>query len=325
MHFTSQPVPLVDSTTAKAPGLSRRSLLARGLTVSLAAAGIGVAARPLDAAPPIRRNGKSYMKLSLAAYSFREALTAKPEPKMTLDDFVRLCAELDLDGTELTSYYFPSGFGHDYLIHLKQLTFRLGLDISGTAIANDFCLPPGEEREKSLAHTRRWVDYAAIMGAPVIRIFAGGVPAGDTEEAAIERCAQGINESLEYAAGKGVCLALENHGGITSTPEQMLRIIERVDDSPWFGVNFDGGNFRSADPYADLARIAPYAINVQLKTDVYRNGQREDTDLERVIRILAEAGYRGYVVLEYEGKEDPATAVPRHIASLRKILRSVAG
>lgn len=271
------------------------------------------------AAPPVKRNGKPHFKLSLAAYSYREFLAGK-QPSMTLDDFVRLCADLDLDGTELTSYYFPAGFDEAYLIHLKQLTFRLGLDISGTAIANDFCLPPGEAREKTLAHTRRWIDYAALMGAPVIRIFAGVVPKGDSETAAIERCAAGINEALDYAARKGVCLALENHGGITSTPAQMLQIIERVNDSPWFGVNLDGGNFASPDPYSDLARIAPYAINVQIKTDVRVNGKQEEADLPRIIKILADANYRGYVVLEYEGKENPKTAVPRHIETLRKLM-----
>jgi sugar phosphate isomerase/epimerase len=240
---------------------------------------------------------------------------------MTLEDFIRLCAELNLDGTELTSYYFPKDFDHSYLMHIKELTFRLGLDISGTAIANDFCLPPGEARDKTLAHTRQWIDYAATMGAPVIRIFAGQVPKGDSEEAAIERCAAGINESLDYAAQRGVCLALENHGGITATPEQMLRIIQRVKDSAWFGVNLDGGNFHTADPYADLARIAPYAVNAQLKTDVHPGNKREDTDLARVVRILADAGYRGYIVLEYESQEDPKTAVPRHIETLRKIIR----
>lgn len=277
----------------------------------------------LSAAGPVKRNGKSHMKLSLAAYSFRKYLAEDKPATMTLDDFIRLCADLNLDGTELTSYYFPKDFNEEYLIHIKELTFRLGLDISGTAIANDFCLPPGEARDKTLAHTRKWIDYAALMGAPEIRIFAGQVPAGDTEQAAIERCAQGINESLDYAAQKGVCLALENHGGITSTPEQMLRIIEQVKESPWFGVNLDGGNFRTADPYSDLARIAPYAINVQLKTDLYPSGKREDTDLARVVKILADAGYRGYIVLEYESMEDPKTAVPRHIETLRKIIRDV--
>jgi sugar phosphate isomerase/epimerase len=207
-------------------------------------------------------------------------------------------------------------------VSLKHKTFRLGVDISGTAIANDFCLPPGEAREKSLAHTRLWIDHAATMGAPVIRIFAGTVPQGDSDQAAIERCAAGINESLKYAAQKGVCLALENHGGITTRPEQMLEIIRRVDESPWFGVNFDGGNFRSADPYADLARIAPYAINVQIKADIFRGDKREDTDFAKVIGILKDAGYRGYVVLEYESAEDPKTGVPRHVETLRRLIRS---
>ena len=286
---------------------------------ALAAAG-GWLASPAPAAPPIKRNGKPHMKLSLAAYSFRKYLAEEKPPTMTLDDFIRLCADLNLDGTELTSYYFPKDFNDEYLIHIKQLTFRLGLEISGTAIANDFCLAPGEARDKTLAHTRKWIDNAALMGAPVIRIFAGQVPAGDSEQTAIDRCAAGINESLEYAAQKGVLLALENHGGITATPAQMLKIIEQVKDSPWFGVNLDAGNFHTADPYGDLAKIAPYAINVQLKTDLTPLGKREDTDLARVVKILADAGYRGYIVLEYESTEDPKTAVPRHIETLRKII-----
>ncbi|RPI82748.1 MAG: sugar phosphate isomerase/epimerase, partial [Planctomycetaceae bacterium] len=198
-----------------------------------------------------------------------------------------------------------------------------GLDISGTAIANDFCLPAGEARDKTLAHTRKWIDYAALMGAPVIRIFAGTVPQGDSDDAAIERCAAGINEALDHAAKKGVCLALENHGGITTRPEQMLKIVGKVKESAWFGVNFDGGNFRSEDPYADLAKIAPYAINVQLKADIYRNNVREDTDFAKVIKILANAGYRGYIVLEYESAEDPKTGVPRHLETLRKLVDAV--
>jgi len=291
---------------------TRRSFL-QSTASALALGTLGLATPALQAAGPVKRNGKPHMKLSLAAYSYRDYLTGKLQPKMTLDEFIGLCADLGLDGTELTSYYFPENFDQAYLVSLKQKTFRLGLDISGTAIANDFCLPPGEARDKSLAHTRLWIDHAALMGAPVIRIFAGNVPQGDSDQAAIERCAAGINESLKYAAQKGVCLALENHGGITTRPEQMIEIIKRVDESPWFGVNFDGGNFRSADPYADLAKIAPYAINVQIKADIFRDNTREDTDFAKVIGILRDAGYRGYVVLEYESAEDPRTGVPRHI------------
>src|SRR5579872_5251962 len=103
-------------------------------TTAAAGTGMALAANVLApsgaAAPHVKRNGKSHMKLSLAAYSFRKYLKEAKPPTMSLDDFIRLCADLNLDGTELTSYYFPDDFNEDYLLHIKELTFRLGLDIS---------------------------------------------------------------------------------------------------------------------------------------------------------------------------------------------------
>jgi len=297
-------------------------------TTAWGAAACGLMPGRAPAADAVKRNGKSHMKLSLAGYSFSRFLPRNWTPeqlagaKMNLDQFIHYCAELDLDGTELTGYYFPRDITHAYLMHLKQLTFQLGLDISGTAIGNDFCLAPGAGRAAQLKMTRDWIDHAAAMGAPVIRIFAGRVPKGDSEAVAIERCVEGINESLRYAAERGVFLALENHGGITATPEQMLRIIKAVDSSPWFGVNFDGGNFRTDDPYRDMARIAPYAINAQLKVAVSVNGRKQPADMERIVKILKAANYRGYVVLEYEENDDPWKGIPPHIKKLRDLIRA---
>ena len=262
------------------------------------------------------------MKLSLAGYSFNRMLPRpgrKPEGEITLNDFIDYCAKLNLDGTELTYYYFPAEVTNEYLMNLKQQTFRLGLDISGTAIGNDFCLAEGEARQAQINLCKKWIDHSAVMGAPVIRIFAGKVPKGDTEEAALDRCVAGINECLEYAAQKGVFLALENHGGITATPEQLLAIVERVNDSPWFGVNYDSGNFRTADPYADLAKIAPYAVNAQIKVAVEVDGKKQPADLKRMVEILLAAEYRGYVVLEYE-ESDPYGEIPEYISKLRDLI-----
>lgn len=279
------------------------------------------------AAEPPKRNGKSHMKLSLAAYSFNKFLVNRgtaeqiAAAKMKLEDFIQFCADQNLDGTELTSYYFPKEVTPALLRAIKEQTFRLGLDISGTAIGNDFCKPAGEDWDKQIALTREWIDYSATMGAPVIRIFAGNVPKGDTEAAAFERCVAGINKSLEYAAEKGVFLALENHGGITGTAEQLLKIVKAVQPSPWFGINLDGGNFRSADVYAELEQIAPYAINAQVKVSVTPNGKKEPADLGRVIKILKDANYRGYVVLEYE-EADPYGEIPKVLADLRKLIHA---
>ena len=293
--------------------LSRRGFLAAG------AAGAATLTSTASAAGLPERNGASHMKLSLAAYSFNRLLPRGEKPgEITLDDFVDFCAKLNLDGTELTSYYFPQEVTNEYLMSLKQRTFRLGLDISGTAIGNDFCLPEGEKRDAQIQLCKTWIDHAAVMGAPVIRIFAGKVPKDDTEEAALDRCVAGIDECLEYAAQKGVFLALENHGGITATPEQLLAIVKRVKDSPWFGINFDSGNFRTEDPYGDLEKIAPYAINAQIKVMVGPRGAEEHADLKRMVNILRDANYRGYVVLEYE-ESKPWEEIPGYIDQLREV------
>ena len=277
------------------------------------------AGRNVMAIPPIARVRPSHLKLSLAAYSFRNELQAKP-PVMDLFGFVDLAADLGLDGVELTSYYFPPDVDSSYLHKLKQHAFTLGLDVSGTSVGNNFCVADGPERDKQMALVRTWVDNAAELDAPVIRIFAGTVPKGDHEAAAVARAIEGIRASLPYAAKKGVTLALENHGGITATTDQLLALVKAI-DAPNFGVNLDTGNFHTKDPYGDLAKLAPYAVNVQVKTEISRKGRKkEDADLAKVVSILREAKYSGYVVLEYEASEPAPTAVPKHVKMLRSLL-----
>jgi sugar phosphate isomerase/epimerase len=295
---------------------TRRQFLQAAALATAVASGFSRSARAVS---PLGRTRPGHLKLSLAAYSYRKYLGAKPA-QMDLFDFVNLAADMALDAVELTSYYFPADVDNDYLHRLKQHAFVLGLDVSGTSVGNDFCVPPGPLRDKQIELVRTWVDHAAELDAPVIRIFAGRVAKGDSEETAVARAIEGIKASLPYAAEKGVSLALENHGGITANPEQFLKLVRAI-DAPNFGVNLDTGNFHTADPYADLAKIAPYAINVQLKTEINREGKsKEEADLKRLVDILRDARYSGYVVLEYEAADDPMTAVPRHIKTLRGLI-----
>lgn len=302
--------------------ISRRGFMA-GSASLLTGAAVARSSSITQAAKAPVRNGASHMKLSLAAYSFNRMLSRpgrNQKGEMTMPDFVDYCAKMNLDGTELTSYYFPADVTNEYLLSLKEQTFRLGLDISGTAIGNDFCLPEGEKRQEQLQLCRTWIDHAAVMGAPVIRIFAGKVPKGGTEEEALELCIDGINESLDYAAEKGVLLALENHGGITATPKQLLSIVARVKDSKWFGINYDSGNFRTEDPYGDLEKIAPYAVNAQIKVALKTpDNQHKEADLKRMVEILRSANYRGYVVLEYE-EAKPLEEIPMYVEKLREFI-----
>jgi sugar phosphate isomerase/epimerase len=283
-----------------------------------AGAGLALGGPAATAIEPIRRTGKPHMRLSLAAYSYRKYLDLK-KPTMTLDDFVELAAEMNLDAVEPTSYYFADT-SPEYMGRLKARCTRLGLDISGTAVGNNFCIADDAKRKEQIEAVKKWVERASILGAKTIRIFAGTVAKDDSLEAAQKRCIAAMEEACDYAGKYGVILALENHGGITATAEQLLTLVKAV-QSPWFGVNLDTGNFHGPDPYAELAQIAPYAVVAQVKTEISRTGgKKEDADLKRLIGILKDVNYRGYVALEYEGAEEPKTAVPRHVEELRKLI-----
>jgi sugar phosphate isomerase/epimerase len=279
-------------------------------------------ARPgtADAIEPIGRTRPSHLKLSLAAYSYRDYLTG-PKKRMDLFDFLNLVADLAVDAVEPTSYYFPQDVNTDYLNRLKQRAFLLGLDISGTAVMNDFCVPPGPNRDKELQHVRTWIDHAAELDAPTVRILSGNWLQGTPDDELAKRVIQAIENLMPHAVAKGVTLALENHGGgVTTTAEELLRIVRAV-KGPNFGVNLDTGNFHGEDPYTEIAQAAPYAVNVQVKTEIRRKGRtKEPADLAKVIGILREARYSGYVVLEYDAAEDAMTAVPRYIKTLRSLI-----
>jgi sugar phosphate isomerase/epimerase len=299
--------------------MTRRYFLRRSSFAAAALTGAwwDTATRAIE---PIARNGAPKFKFSLAAYSYRDLLTAQKgddRPRLTLFDFVDDCAKMGLEGTELTSYYFPPDTDDAYLRKLKQHCFRMGLDVSGTAVGNDFCHPPGPERDKQLASVKQWVDRAEILGAPIIRIFSGSVKENQDEAASRRLAVAAIEECCEYAGRHGVYLALENHGGLTATIDGLLGLVRDV-QSPWFAVNLDTGNFNSSDPYSDLARLAPYAMNVQVKVSMHPAGKREPADFKRLARIMAGAAYRGYIVLEFEEPEGPREACPRHIEQLRE-------
>jgi sugar phosphate isomerase/epimerase len=263
---------------------------------------------------PIARRGAPRFSFSLAAYSYRELFGKK---ELTLSDFIADCAKFGLQGTELTSYYFPSDTTPEYLRQLKHECFLAGLDVSGTAVGNDFCHPAGDARKKQIDLVKRWIDNAEILGAPVIRIFSGNAKEGLSKEEAHKLAVAGMEECCQYAGEHGVFLALENHGGLTEDAAGMLALIRDV-KSPWFGVNMDTGNFHGADIYGDLAKIAPYTINVQVKVVVSGpDRKKQPTDFKRLAQILRDAGYQGYIVLEYEEPGNVREECPKFLDQLR--------
>lgn len=295
---------------------------------ALAAAGLAGAAVPVSrSAEPIGRQGGPRFKLGLAAYSFREffkdtndARRKTPGADTQIDyfQFIDYCAEHDV-AAEVTSYYFPKDVGNDFLLKLKRHAFLKGVALSGTAVGNTFTHPAGSKREEQLKYVKTWIDHAAVLGVPHIRVFAGNAEGLSLQEAKKNTIAT-MEEACAYAGSKGVFLGLENHGGIVAEPADLIEIVRAV-QSPWIGINLDTGNFRTDDPYRDLALCAPYAVNVQVKTEIAPRGQKKTAaDLARLIKIVSDANYQGYVVLEYEAAEDPHVGVPKALKELRSLL-----
>jgi len=286
-------------------------------TSCAATAGFAIGSPAARAIDPIQRVGKSHIRLSLAAYSFRQWLDLKKKT-MTLLDFIDLAATYPLDAVELTAYYFENTTP-EYLAALKGRCTRLGLDISGTAVGNNFCLTEADKHKEQIAMVKAWVEHTSRLGGKTIRIFAGTLKKGQDEAAAVKQCVAAIQECCDYAGKYGVILALENHGGITSTPEQLLGLVKAV-TSDWLAINLDSGNFRTADPYGDLAKIAPYAAIAQFKTEISPMGKpKEEADPAKVVDMLRAVNYRGYLALEYEAAGDTKVEVPKYLEILKKL------
>lgn len=310
--------------------ISRRSFGRSALLGSVAGSALlSIGGRLLSALEPFAHTKTPRLRLGLAAYSFRDHFTpGEKNPPLSTPDakpldmfgFVDYCAEHGCDGAELTSYYFPKDISPDYLMRLKRHAFLRGVEISGTAVGNTFTHSAGAERTKEVAAVRLWIDRAAALGAPHIRIFAGSVPKGLSAAEAKKNCIETTREVAAYAGEKGIFLGIENHGGIVAEADQLLDIVRSV-DSPWVGINLDIGNFNTQDPYADLERCAPYAVNVQFKTDIHPKGQKpHTTDLPRVVKMLQQAKYQGYFTLEYESSQDPWSGVPQWLQKMRSSL-----
>lgn len=296
--------------------MNRRTFLSATATAAVAST-----LTPSALAGPISRAGKSQLRVGLAAYSMRQYLQAKAGTKGAMDllGFIDWSATLGVDAVELTSYFFPQTFDRAYLNEVKRRCHVNGLDISGGAIRNNYTLPDGDpELQKWMTHTDTWLGHYAVLGAPVVRVFSGVPPKGMSEEQGIANGIKNLKKALVLAEKHGVILGLENHDYLTKI-DRMLPALQQI-DSPWFGVNLDSGNVDDTDVYTQLQKIVPYAVNVQLKVDTGPVKQKVPTDVPRFIKLLKDANYRGYVVLEYESEPDPYEAVPKHLAVLREAI-----
>ncbi len=295
---------------------SRRTFLKTAAGLPLAAA-----MRPASlAAAEAKKQGT--FRLSCNLYSFNEPLMSG---QMTLDQVLTFCADLGFDAVDPTGYYFPKypALPDDsYVYQIKRHAFRLGLDISGTGVRNDFTLPDPTRRKAEVELVRQWIGVAARLGAPVIRVFAGlgkELPANYNRQEVTGWVVDAIRECTAYGAKQGVMIVLQNHADFIQTADHILEIVRGV-NSDWLAVNLDIGSFKTGDPYHQIAQIAPYAATWQIKENLFVNGQERETDLGKIVRIVRESGYKGYLPIETLGKGDPRVKVPAFYEKVKKVL-----
>ncbi|PAW82269.1 MAG: xylose isomerase [Opitutia bacterium Tous-C8FEB] len=312
--------------------LSRRHALA-------ALAGGAASLLPAGTPPsPAAGTARPRVRLAVASYSYWHFRTPKVPIETVMDRAAELgCAGVDIlhRQMELPERGPLDAAGRAYLRRLRRHAFRRGLSICCLSTHQSFVKADPTELTAEVQHTHRCLEIAHELGCPSIRVNTGRwgtirsfdelmanrgiepVLPGRTEDEGFKWCAEGLARCLPKAEECGVVLALENHWGLARTAAGLLRLLDQF-DSPWLGALMDTGNFLD-DIYPQLAAIAPRTVYVQAKT--YPGGGEWytlDLDYPRIAGLLAAAGYSGWVALEMEGKEDPATAVPGSLELLRR-------
>ena len=285
---------------------------------------------------------KGRLRPGVVALSFRRELESG---KMTYQDIVRYIADLGIEGMDMTSYWMPPllDFKPDlpsqqisemvrqtpanptsqWLASLRNTAYQNGVHIFSVGSPVKMAQPTLELRQKEIAFAKKWIDIADHLGAGHVRVFGGGIAKGATEAQAVDWAVEVFKPALDYAAGKGILLGLEDDDELTRTSDQLFAILKKV-DHPFARINLDCGNFRK-DGYKEVERCAPRAAATHIKTSMSTpEGKREPADWEKLFGILANAGYRGYVSIEME-PNDKENAVLRYAPELIRCARMYSG
>ena len=276
--------------------------------------------RELLAAGETKRPSGSRIKLALNSYTFNAPLTAG---KMTLDDVIEYCASQNIDGVDLTGYYFP-GYpavpSDEYIFQLKRKAYLNGVTINCTGVRNDFTVADAIARKGQIQLVKDWIDVARKLGASVVRCFSGaGTPEGQTFEQVLEWMIPAFRECAEYGKRHGVILGLQHHNDFLKTADETIRVVQAV-NSEWFSVILDVGSLRQGDPYMEIEKLLPYACTWQIKETVYYNEKATPLDLSRVKGIIEKGGFRGFVPIEALESPDSTAAVTRFLEKVRKAM-----
>jgi sugar phosphate isomerase/epimerase len=318
--------------------VSRRDFIKRTSLAPGAMAAAGLCGFPAPAGQTAKRRSRAVLKTSLNAYSFNKLLNDAIRGRgegVTLLQLVEFAAKNKFEGFDPTGYYFP-GYpkvpADAYVNQIKKRAADLGIGISETGVRNNFTTSDASVRREGVNHIKEWVEVAAKLGAPVIRVFADtqmraetweSVAKGYTRDQVREWIAAALRECADRGKKFGVRVGVQNHGDFLKTGQDLLNLVKAV-GSEWCGPIVDTGYFKTEDPYVDMALVAPSAVNWQIKQSPLGEDSEVATDLVRLIKIVRESGYSGYLPIETlspRGKPyDPYTVVPTFLKQLREAI-----
>jgi L-ribulose-5-phosphate 3-epimerase len=305
--------------------LHRRNFLAAApLTIAALAARASAAQSPK---PTPRPN-----PIAVSTYSFWRF---RDDTKISVEDCIDRAGEMGFDAVEILHMQMQNDESAARLANLKRRAFLAGMSLCGFSTHQTFVSPDEAVRKKNIEHTTHCLELANAMGVPTMRVNTGrwGTSKnfdelmknkgeeprleGYTDDEGFKWVIDSYAELAKKAEQLGVVMGLENHWGLGREPEGVIRVVDAI-KSPWLRATLDTGNFLE-DSYAKMETLVPHAVFVQAKT-YYGGGTwyTLDLDYKRIAGILKKANYRGYISLEFEGKEDWQTAIPKSLKMLRE-------
>jgi len=280
------------------------------------------------------------LKIGVSMWSYVRAFK---DGRLDIPGFIHEAKRSGADGVELLDFFYRDVVA-DRAAALQALR-ETGLPCPIFSVSQNFAKPTEEERRAQLDRIKFGVDEAVLYQSDVVRVFAGDVAEGITFDQARTWIVEGLAEASKYASAKGKRLALENHGTLAGRGEQVRGLIEdvrKMAGNDALGANPDTGNFLIVhqESHEAIAEVAKFAYMVHFKDFkpepegyggfAYTTIQGEkvigtavgegSVDLERCIKELKDAGFDGWLSVEYEGDEDPLTAVRRSIENAKKYL-----
>jgi L-ribulose-5-phosphate 3-epimerase len=311
-------------------GLTRRSILRGALAGGALLTGGAIRSW---ADEPIGKPGAGKIgdfKISLAEWSLHRWLYSKPSQMAERNlDFPKIAREeYGIEGVEFVNQFFKTK-AHDseYLKDLKKRASDVGvtcvlimIDDEGDLSARD-----QKRRDEAVEKHKQWVDAAAALGCHAIRVNTGSHYSPTDVGGVAEAC----GKLTEYGETHKIEIICENHGGPSSNPDALLALMKAV-NRPTFGTLPDFGNFPldrqrnyTIDVYDAIARMMPYAKGVSAKSyDFESSGKETKLDYARIMKIVTDAGYHGFVGIEYEGGR---LSEPDGIRATKKLLESLQG